>query len=78
MMAGLDAFQAQHQTKFEIDVVDVDFYAALEEKYGDKVPVLFWGSRTNEAEMIEICHYYLDDAKLRALVVAHPSISSPV
>jgi hypothetical protein len=42
-------------------VVDVDRDPALEEKWGDKVPVLLDGER-------ELCHYYLDldvvDARL--------------
>ena len=46
---------------FEIEVVDVDSRPELEEKWGDKVPVLLDGER-------ELCHYYLDieavDARL--------------
>jgi thioredoxin reductase (NADPH) len=42
-------------------VIDVDRHPRLEEKWGDKVPVLLDGDR-------EICHYYLDieavDARL--------------
>ena len=34
-------------------MVDVDRDPALEEKWGDKVPVLLDGER-------EICHYFLD------------------
>jgi thioredoxin reductase (NADPH) len=51
LIAGLKAFQARYD--FEIDVVDVDRHPALEEKWGEKVPVLLDGS-------LEICHYYLD------------------
>jgi hypothetical protein len=42
-------------------VVDVDRHPELEEKWGDKVPVLLDGD-------LEICHYFLDvevvDARL--------------
>jgi hypothetical protein len=42
-------------------VIDVDRHPRLEEKWGDKVPVLLDGDR-------EICHYFLDhdavDARL--------------
>ncbi|MBX3673862.1 MAG: glutaredoxin family protein [Burkholderiales bacterium] len=44
---------------FAIEVVDVDASAALEEKWGDKVPVLLDGE-------IEICHYFLDVEALEA------------
>ena len=51
MIAELEKFRARHD--FEIEVVDVDRHPALEEKWGDKVPVLRDGER-------EICHYFLD------------------
>lgn len=44
---------------FAIEVVDVDASAALEEKWGDKVPVLLDGE-------VEICHYFLDVEALEA------------
>jgi thioredoxin reductase (NADPH) len=40
---------------FEIDVVDIDQHPALEEMWGDKVPVLMEGEK-------EICHYFFDEA----------------
>ena len=56
---GLKRFQSRYD--FDIRVVDVDRHPELEEKWGDKVPVLLDGDR-------EICHYYLDaeavDARL--------------
>ena len=57
MIAELEKLRARFD--FEIDVVDVDRHPALEEKWGDKVPVLLDGER-------EICHYYLDPAALEA------------
>jgi glutaredoxin len=51
-IAALKRFQGRYS--FEIDVVDVDRHPELEEKWGDKVPVLLDGS-------LEICHYYLDN-----------------
>ena len=58
-MAALAQFQGRYD--FEIEVVDVDRHPALEERWGDKVPVLLDGER-------EICHYFLDadavDARL--------------
>jgi hypothetical protein len=39
--------------------VDVDADPALEERYGERVPVLV------RPDGLEICHYFLDDAALR-------------
>ena len=57
MIAELEKLRARFG--FEIEVVDVDRHPALEEKWGDKVPVLLDGER-------EICHYFLDLAALEA------------
>jgi thioredoxin reductase (NADPH) len=59
LVAGLKTSQGRYD--FDIEVVDVDADPLLEERWGDKVPVLLDGER-------EICHYYLDheavDARL--------------
>ena len=59
LLAALRQFQSRYE--FDIRVVDVDRHPELEEKWGDKVPVLLDGE-------LEICHYYLDveavDARL--------------
>jgi glutaredoxin len=59
MLAALRQFQGRY--RFDLEVVDVDRHPKLEEKWGDKVPVLLDGDR-------ELCHYYLDveavDARL--------------
>ena len=59
MLAGLRRFQGRYD--FRIEVVDVDRHPDLEERWGDKVPVLLDGER-------EICRYHLDleavDARL--------------
>jgi glutaredoxin len=59
LITALKRFQGRYD--FDIQVVDVDADPALEEKWGDKVPVLLDGER-------EICHYFLDhdavDARL--------------
>ena len=51
LITALTQFQGRYS--FDIEVVDVDKHPALEEKWGDKVPVLLDGD-------LEICHYYLD------------------
>jgi thioredoxin reductase (NADPH) len=59
MLAALRQLQGRYD--FDVEVVDVDRHPALEEKWGEKVPVLLDGDR-------ELCHYYLDlevvDARL--------------
>ncbi len=59
MLAALQHLQGR--SAFEIELVDVDRHPELEEKWGDKVPVLLDGT-------LEVCHYHLDvravDARL--------------
>ncbi|ASK28046.1 glutaredoxin family protein [Neisseria chenwenguii] len=57
MREQLHPFQAEFG--FEVDVVDVDADADLEAKYNELVPVLLDGDT-------EICHWFLDEEKLRA------------
>ena len=51
LITALKRFQGRYD--FDIEVVDVDAHPRLEEKWGDKVPVLLDGD-------LEICHYFLD------------------
>jgi glutaredoxin len=51
MIAGLKRFQARYD--FDIEVIDVDRDAKLEERWGDNVPVLLDGGR-------EVCRHFLD------------------
>jgi len=59
MIVALEQLQGRY--RFDIEIVDVDKHPELEEKWGDKVPVLLDGAR-------ELCHYFLDldavDARL--------------
>ena len=57
MLAELERLRGR--LDFEVEVVDVDRHPALEEKWGEKVPVLLDGER-------EICHYFLDVEALEA------------
>ena len=58
MAAALEGLQAS--MGFSFDIVDVDGDAAIEERYGELVPVL------TDAQGREICHYFLDLAALQA------------
>ncbi|MDP1985257.1 MAG: glutaredoxin family protein [Sulfuritalea sp.] len=60
MLAALEALRGESGAVFfDIDVVDVDADPALEAKYNELVPVLVDG------EGRELCHYFLDAAKVR-------------
>jgi thioredoxin reductase (NADPH) len=56
MLVALAPLRDQHE--FDVQVVDVDSDPVLEAKYDELVPVL-------EAEGRELCHYFLDEAKVR-------------
>jgi hypothetical protein len=51
-----------------IEVVDVDADEALTARYDELVPVLL--ARKNEADPVQLCHYFLDAEKVRALLAA--------
>lgn len=52
---------------FEFTEVDVDADAALEDRFGEKVPVLMAGAGADE---VEVCHYFLDSERLREVLTA--------
>jgi len=47
--------------------VDVDTDPALEDRFGEKVPVLMAGAGSAE---VEVCHYFLDPERLREVLTA--------
>lgn len=56
----VDALAAlQQELGFAIEVVDVDAFPELEEVWSEKVPVVLAGDT-------ELCHYFLDEAAVRA------------
>lgn len=57
MQAALEALRGEFE--FELRVLDVDADPALLARYDELVPVLAAGER-------ELCHYFLDDAAVRA------------
>jgi hypothetical protein len=66
----VDALQALHSAAcpFTVDVIDVDADAALVEKYDELVPVLF-----GDLGSLELCHYFLDEAKVMQYLAIWPS-----
>ncbi len=57
LIAALEQFRGRFSSAFDIEVVDIDAHPALEERWGDKVPVLL------DADT-EICHYFFDEPAL--------------
>lgn len=57
MEAALESLQGE--LPFELETVDVDSDPALEERFGELVPVLVAGER-------RLCHYFLDVPAVRA------------
>lgn len=62
MLAALRVLEQPGQA-FEIDVIDVDADPALEARFNELVPVLY-----GELDGPELCHYYLDEAAVRAYI----------
>ena len=60
MLAALASLRGE--CGFDVDVVDVDSDAALEQRFGTLVPVLMHAGT-------ELCHYHLDAGKVRAYLV---------
>ncbi|ULJ69056.1 glutaredoxin family protein [Wielerella bovis] len=59
-----DALQPlQAELGFDVEIVAIDDFPDLEEKYNELVPVLLHGDT-------EICHYFLDEPALRDYIQA--------
>lgn len=59
-----DALQPlQTELGFDVEIVEIDDFPDLEEKYDELVPVLLHGD-------VEICHYFLDEQALRKHIQA--------
>ncbi|WP_348696516.1 glutaredoxin family protein [Duganella fentianensis] len=53
------------QQPITVDVIDVDDDPALVARFDELVPVLF-----ADLDQPELCHYFLDEAKVRELLAA--------
>ena len=58
-----------------VTVVDVDTEPALEQAFGDRVPVLFAGDPAGGAEL---CHFRLDQARVEAALAELPAARNEV
>lgn len=68
MLAALEALRGEFA--FTVEVLDVDSDPALEARYDELVPVL-------EADGHELCHYFLDVARVRAYLAAAAQTAPP-
>ncbi len=64
MLDALNALQTPEKP-FTVEVIDVDADEALVARFDELVPVLF-----ADLAQPEICHYFLDLPKVRALLAA--------
>jgi thioredoxin reductase (NADPH) len=64
MRAALEKLRIAHDLSFSVEIVDVDADPGLEATYGELVPVLL------DAMGDELCHYYLDEPKVREYLSA--------
>lgn len=64
MLQALQALGTKYT--FTIEVIDVDADDALVAQYDELVPVL--SARKDGKETTQLCHYFLDEAKVRAFL----------
>lgn len=69
MLQALRAFDVDGA--FTIDVIDVDADPELVARYDELVPVLL--ASRDGAPPVELCHYFLDEAALRAFIDSNRS-----
>jgi len=62
MLNALNALQTPKKP-FTVEVIDVDADEALVAKYDELVPVLY-----GDLNAPELCHYFLDEEKVRAVL----------
>jgi hypothetical protein len=63
----LEALQAlSGEFPFTVELMDVDADEALVAQFDELVPVLF-GQR-NGRESVQLCHYFLDEVKVRTFL----------
>lgn len=66
MLEALQSLSSEYP--FSVELVDVDADEALLAQFDELVPVLF--GRKNDAESVQLCHYFLDEAKTRSFLAS--------
>lgn len=65
MAEALQALSSEYP--FTIELIDVDSDEALVAQFDELVPVLF--GRKGDGEATQLCHYFLDEIKVREFFV---------
>lgn len=66
MLEALQALSGEYP--FTVEMMDVDADEALVAQFDELVPVLF--GKIDNADSVQLCNYFLDDAKVRAFLEA--------
>lgn len=66
MLEALQAMSGEYP--FTVEMIDVDADEALVAQFDELVPVLF--GKVSNADSVQLCNYFLDDAKVRAFLEA--------
>lgn len=61
MAEALQALSSEYP--FTVELIDVDADEALVAQFDELVPVLF--ARKGDGEAVQLCHYFLDEVKVR-------------
>lgn len=69
MLEALQALSSEYP--FTLELIDVDSDEALVAQFDELVPVLF--GQKNDGESIQLCHYFLDEARTRTFLVSAKS-----
>ena len=65
MLEALQSLSGEYP--FTVELVDVDSDESLQAQFDELVPVLF--GRKDDGDAEQLCHYFLDEARVRAFLV---------
>jgi Glutaredoxin-like domain (DUF836) len=68
MQVAIENFARQHGLKLDLAVVDLDLHPALEDQFGELIPLLFRG---DELSGDSICHHFFDDVAVGRVLLGH-------
>lgn len=65
MLEALQALSSEYP--FTVETIDVDTDETLVAQFDERVPVLF--GRKNDESAVELCNYFLNEAKTREFLI---------
>lgn len=68
MLKAMHALHGEYQ--FSMEMIDIDAEQALVALYDELVPVLVGQIKDAEQAPLQLCHYFLDEPKVRAFLAA--------